>query len=118
MIKLVCNGCRREINDLDKEGTQHLAQEWLRSRGAYDDNGGLINPNLGNYLATNGDADLFCPKCRSMALDYWNEKCEKINGWEAQYKASIKNHQKEFFSQKKKPQVIKPDAHKELPRLH
>ena len=118
MIKLICNGCRREINGQDKDSTHQVAQEWLTSQGAYDSQGNLIGPGVGNFLATNGEADLFCPKCRPMALDYWNEKREKINGWEAQYKASIRNHQKEFFSKKKKPQLMETNAHKELPRLH
>ena len=118
MIKLICNGCRKEINDKDQAKSDVLATQWLKDSGAFNEEGVLVNGNLTAYLSTDGHRDVFCPKCRDRVIPYWNEKSFKVDAWQAQYKAQIRNHQKDFFSKKNGLEAVKPNDNQELPRLH
>jgi hypothetical protein len=117
MLKKVCNGCHREANDKDEADTAVLANQWLKDMGAYDGDSRLVRGGLVAHLSTEGAPDLFCPKCQGKAISYWTEKAFKVDAWGAQYKASIRNHQKDYFSKKNGPKAIVHD-NQELPRLH
>jgi hypothetical protein len=118
MIRVVCNGCRQEINREDRARSDELAKGWLKSKGAYGEQGVVMDASLVAVLSTDGDQDLFCHKCISKAQAYWDEKAFKLEAWMTQYKAQIRNHQKDFFSKKNgQPAAITHD-NPAVPRLH
>lgn len=85
MIKHICNGCHREINDDSIIATNKEIVAWFEKN------------KVVNVTQTLGCNDAFCPICITLAHPYWDEKKVKLQELDRHITSTLRKHCKKFF---------------------
>lgn len=91
MIKYVCNGCHNDLSIEEVTEAYNLIRSWV----------GDTAPRQ-IIVKTAGQDDLFCDTCKQFSIAYWDEKYEKVEELNTLWNRTLKNHQRNFFSNLRK----------------
>jgi len=100
VIKHICNGCHREVNQNSVDETNSEIYSWFeknREMYAIASVTQTSGVNFSTITQTYGVNDAFCPACLPLAHAYWDAKAKRLIELDRHVTSTLKKHCKRFF---------------------